>query len=561
VRVVIALGLAACAGATRPPAPPAREPPRPSAEGLWDRGEFAYELKGEPAGTETFSIERTGDGFRVRSSTMLELSVDRHRLIETELDTDAAWRPIRGVVRDARDGGTISTLDGDPLRLAIAVAGVPTREHAANGRVDLFINGNTLVHYAPLCAIDGAAVRTAFPGMTVAIASAVPAARATVARRDVDLGGATRVAVYCDGAKLVGVEVPIAGFVAVRAGYDRADLRDPGAVVARAVPALPEGLSELDREVVVRASKHGRRVVLACSLVVPSTHAARTRRERATALPAVVFVTGSGPQDRDENAVGGGGVTISAFRVLAYALGTAGVASLRCDDRGTGDSTGTFGDATLDTLVGDARAQVAALRREPAIDPARIGVIGHSEGGVIAPILAAKDKKLRALALLAAPGRPLDEVLLEQVDRAQRRTGAADADRVATLARYRAVFDAIRDRTPMPDTTEARDWKGGEAWLRSHLRHDPATTAARVRTPAVLIAQGGTDQQVGVADAEALDAAFRGGGNRRVTYKLYPDLNHLFVASSTGNVSEYADPDAALDAAFVADVVGFLSAL
>lgn len=535
--------LAACSAA---PAPVAR---RPAPTGTWDAGEFALTQKGRAAGTETFAIERSAGGFVVRSSTMLEYADGAGRLIESELTTDAAWRPLAATVRDAKDGVTVSTLAGAPLHLAVTVAGVAARDVAGRDRVDLFLGEYTSSHFAPACTLPGAAARIAFPGMVVAIGAPVPIADDAVTRRIVDLGGATRVDVYCDGTRLVAVDTPFTDFAAVRTGYDLSALRP----APREPPALPDGVTELDREVTVRAGKGVEPATLACSLAVPPGD------HRAHALPAVILITGSGAQDRDENAVGGGGVEMSGFRVLAGALAAAGIASLRCDDRGTGESTGAFGDATLDTFVADAAAMVAALRAEPMIDPARVGAIGHSEGGVIAPILAARDRRLRAIALLAAPGRPLDVVLLEQYDRAQRRLGATDADRTAAVDRYRAVFAAIRAGTALPDTTEGREWAGGEAWLRSHLAHDPIATARTLRRPAVLVAQGELDQQVTVADADALVAALRAAGNDRITDRRYPTLNHLFAASATGAVSEYVDPDATLDAGLVADLVAFVT--
>ena len=121
---LVALGLiAACS------APPAPRHPRPPARArapdlVWDAGEFAYTQKGRAAGTETFAIERTAAGFRLRSSTMLEYADGAGRLIETDLATDAAWRPLAGEIHDAKDGVTVSTLGGEPLHLAVTVAGV-----------------------------------------------------------------------------------------------------------------------------------------------------------------------------------------------------------------------------------------------------------------------------------------------------------------------------------------------------------------------------------------------------------------------------------------------------
>jgi len=522
-----------------------------------DAGTFDLTLEGVAVGREEFMITRRGDHYQVHSYTELAIGTTA-RLFDGELETDLDWRPLEGGVRDVKDGGTVAVLGGQPLTLSEQVGGVPSRTLTAPAPVDLFLAENTMIHLQPLCEIAGPATRVGFPAMTISIGREHHLGQ-PVAVRDVDLGGAVKAVLYCDGRQLIGVDVPITGLTAVRSGrYVDVSLARP---LPKPEPTLPTGLIELTREVVVRGGRHTDPATLACTLLVPASHATRTRRDRKTALPAVVFVTGSGAQDRDENTVGGGGLRLGAFKVLAIALGKAGVASMRCDDRGTGASTGDFGTATLDTFIADATATIAALRKEPAVDPARIGVIGHSEGGVIAPILAARDRRLIAIALLAAPGRPLDVVLLEQVARALRRAGTADDERAAALERHRAAFAAIRASEPLPDTAEAREWMGGEAWLRSHLHHDPAAAAARLGKLSVLIAQGGKDQQVGVVDAEALEDALHRAGRPRVTYRFYPDLNHLFARSTTGDVSEYADPDAVVDPAFVADVVTFFAAL
>jgi pimeloyl-ACP methyl ester carboxylesterase len=200
---------------------------------------------------------------------------------------------------------------------------------------------------------------------------------------------------------------------------------------------------------------------------------------------------------------------------------------------------------------------LAALRREPMIDHARVTLIGHSEGAVVATRLAAADRRVAGLVLLAGPGRPIDVVLLEQVALTLQRAGLTAEEIDEALARHRAAFAAIRAGQPLPETAEAREWAGGEAWLRSHLRHDLAATTGAIRRVAVYIAQGALDQQVTVADGEALFDAFFGRGNR-VTLAQFPSLNHNFVASATGDVSEYVDPGREIDADFVADVVEFV---
>jgi hypothetical protein len=129
-------------------------------------------------------------------------------------------------------------------------------------------------------------------------------------------------------------------------------------------------------------------------------------------LPAIVLVSGSGPQDRDETL--GGGIAIKPFRLLADALTRAGVAVLRYDDRGVGKSTGTFSTATTQDFAADAEAAIGYLLTREEIDPDRIGLLGHSEGGQVAAMLGARDKDLAFIISLAGPGVIGRDVLLLQ---------------------------------------------------------------------------------------------------------------------------------------------------
>lgn len=278
-------------------------------------------------------------------------------------------------------------------------------------------------------------------------------------------------------------------------------------------------------------------------------------------VPAAVLLSGSGAQDRDGDGVGATGVELGLLKVLASALGEAGVASLRCDDRGVGGSTGSYAAADLDTLTADAAAMVAALRGEPGIDRRRLVLAGHSEGAVVALRAAARDRGVAGLALLAGPGRRIDVVLLEQVERTLRRAGLTADEVASSLARHREAFAAIGAGQPLPDSHEAREWTGGEAWLRSHLAHDLAATAARLRPLAVWIAQGERDRQVTLADAHALATALTATGRARVTLARYPTLDHDFAAAAPGDGSVHLEPEREVDRAFAADLAGFVSAL
>jgi dipeptidyl aminopeptidase/acylaminoacyl peptidase len=248
-----------------------------------------------------------------------------------------------------------------------------------------------------------------------------------------------------------------------------------------------------------------------------------TLPKRQGRVPAVVTITGSGQQDRDGVISVVRGYRI--FRQVADTLGRRGIAVLRVDDRGFGASGGNPRQATTRDLAGDAAAAVAYLRTRPEIDPDRIALVGHSEGGVIAPMLATADPRLRALVLVAGTSRLGRRVLDYQVRR------RVDTDPAIPPARrdsaYRATWaemDSMAEQTP---------------WLTWFLAYDPLPTAARVRQP-VLILQGATDRQVTADQAPELEAAIRGGGNRDVTLHVFPGVNHLMLLDPDGSPTGYA---------------------
>jgi uncharacterized protein len=533
----------------------ARTAPVPLSEGearvegptssMFDTGTLDLTLRGKPFGSETFSIEQRRDGYVIRSEVQLTYG-SAMRLLDSELTTDAGWRPVSGRFRDVKDGGTISTLNGAPLVLSGTAPFAPPSSRTASRGVELFLADNTMSHFAPLCTIAAPAVRVAFPGMDVAVGRDEPTPGGTMTRRRVDLGGTMRVILSCEAGHLVAVEVPLVGLLAVRPG--RATEVIAAANVPHEKPALAAGLVEEERTVRVRDAE------LACSLVRPAgehTHAPS---------PAVILLTGSGPQDRDGDSVGPGGVKSGLLKVLASALGAAGVVSLRCDDRGTATSTGVYGEATLDTFVADASAMLAALRRERGVDRRRVVVVGHSEGAVVATLLAAQERKgVAGIALLAGPGRDIDVVLLEQIERTLHAAGLTPEEVTTALEHHRAAFAAMRAKQPLPDTAEAKEWAGGEAWVRSHFGHDVLATAESLDTISVLVAQGDVDRQVTMADAQALVSAFQRGGNSHVTLARYASLDHNFAYSETGAVADYVDDNRAIDPQLVADVVAFVT--
>jgi dienelactone hydrolase len=279
-------------------------------------------------------------------------------------------------------------------------------------------------------------------------------------------------------------------------------------------------------------------------------------------LPAALLLGSFGPQDRDGNSVGPGDFHVSFLAALAAKLGESGIASLRCDDRGTGESAGDFRRVTLDTEARDARAALAVLRAEPAVDPARVVIVGHAEGAIVAPMVAAKPGGVRALALLAPPGRPLDAIIIDQEQASMRRFGFSKAEIDASVAQLKAVYAAVRASKRPPDTlslAERRSITDSAPWLRSHFRHAPLAEASLLGQMPVLVAAGAQDVQISAADAELTRDAFGKAGDKLVAFKMYPALNHLFAASKSGGVADYYDPMAEVDAGFLNDLVHFVA--
>ncbi|HEU4766375.1 MAG TPA: alpha/beta fold hydrolase [Pyrinomonadaceae bacterium] len=254
---------------------------------------------------------------------------------------------------------------------------------------------------------------------------------------------------------------------------------------------------------------------LAGTLTLPKG-ASSTKR-----VSAIVTVTGSGPQDRDEN-IGLQG--FRPFRQLADALGRRGIAVLRMDDRGTGASGGTFKGSTSADFAEDVRAGLAYLRTRSEIRADRLAVLGHSEGALIAPMVAEKEPTLRAIVLLAGiaqPGRTaLHFQLKNLIEHNSKLTPEARDSQIADIPKR---IDAMAAADP---------------WMKFFLEYDPAPTMRRVKIP-VLILTGSRDQQAVPEQVALMETAFKEGGNKDVTARVLPDVNHLFVQDTDGFPGNY----------------------
>ena len=295
-------------------------------------------------------------------------------------------------------------------------------------------------------------------------------------------------------------------------------------------------------------------VTLAGTLVIP---------EGKRRFPAVLLITGSGPQDRDESMLGH-----KPFWVLADVLARRGIAVLRVDDRGVGASTGNFSTSTTQDFAGDAAAGLAFLKTRAELDPKHLGLLGHSEGGLVAALVASEQKGVGFVVLLASPGVPGDQVILDQGDFAGRAAGRSEAEVAAARERQQRLFELVKSTPdpavlaararplleaslaalPSPEQQAAGDRAArvegllaqlGSPWLRFFVAFDPRPVFAKVSCP-VLALGGEKDAQVPAKqNLAAIAAALAAGGNRDVTTRALPGLNHLFQTAQTGAPTEY----------------------
>lgn len=236
-------------------------------------------------------------------------------------------------------------------------------------------------------------------------------------------------------------------------------------------------------------------------------------------FPAIVTLTGSGAHFRDGNRTPEH--PYRPFRQIADALAACGVATLRLDDRGVGESEGSADAATAEDTAADAAAAVRVLRARPDVDPGRITLLGHSYGGEIAPMVAAGDPTLAAVVLLGGPARPFRETM-----RYQHRYRIWSDPSIPPDGREAALAEAMRQQA-------ANVAASTEAWRRSIQDRDPLPVARQLRMP-VLILHGLTDRAVDPEDARLLEDAIRAGGNRRVTRRMFPGVNHHFQRDPVG---------------------------
>jgi uncharacterized protein len=495
---------------------------------------FRIFLQGTPVGDEQASLARDERGWLIsatgRVAPPLDLRLDRAEIRYTD-----DWRPVSLLMQGA--------LRDQTIHIETAVAdGTATSRYVLNDQTHTKrdpVASNTLLlpnnFYAGYAAVavrlarlePGAELRlyVAPQAEVTATVRRVTAGRVqtpgrTFATRQVTLSvqnpaGPIDVEVWAeDNGRLVRVSVPVAGLDVVR--------EDVASVAARQETFHREG----DETVRVPATGFS----IAATISRPQNVRPGQR------LPAVVLVPGSGRLDRDETVAG-----IPIFGQLASALADAGVLVIRYDKRGVGQSGGREESATLDDYAEDVRSVVRFLSRRRDVDPRRITVVGHSEGGWVALLAAAREKRIGRLALLATPGTTGAELVLEQQRHALERSTLTDAEKQERVELQHRIHQAVLSDTGWDGIPEPLRRQADTPWFASLLAFDPARAMSRVRQP-MLIVQPELDRQVPPHHADRL-AGLAKARKRQAPVEVVTlaGVNHLFVPARTGEVDEYTE--------------------
>lgn len=526
-----------------------------------EHGEYLIYEAGKLVGAETFSIESLPSGVLATGFVRLESPNTLSQNVELSLDQD--FRPQTLIVSGASRGVTFkmsATFRGDTAHV---VREGPEGQHSEEIRVepDSVVIVHNVWHHLLLLVrrYDVSGVRhksfALFPSGSIIVEERERYCAQLVGRQEVlrhlfvDIGGVFGIRVFILGNHLVKIHAPLQKFEAILQGIPGLDQKTELFPIRTEAEKVEISSLEVREEEVRFSATDG--VVLAGTIALPV---------KPGLLPAVLLIVGSGPQDRNSDS-GPGGLKIGILRTLAKHLSQAGIVVLRYDKRGVGNSQGTYDFVCLNDLVGDAGAAIRFLRSRPEVDVARIGIIGHSEGGLIATMLASGDVSIRAILLLGAPGHRFAEILLRQFERVSNRMLQKDK-LAASLERRRRTLESLQ-RTGDWDSSEVEEQvrravaPARRKWFQDLLTLDPTSVLSKVHT-SVAIFQGGRDIQVDPDDALLLGNTLDEAGHRDHLVRIFPDLDHLFMRSEGQGLSEYADPDRNLDPEFLEAVIEWI---
>jgi pimeloyl-ACP methyl ester carboxylesterase len=505
-------------------------PPLPEAGGT----NFTVFLGGAPIGSEQVALSRTATGWTIVSTGRLGAPIDAVER-RTQVRYTADWKPLEftfdGVVRGITQA-IHTTIDGTAATSEITSAGQskPKRDTIATDAVLVFPS----TFFGPYEAL-AARLKTAPAGSEIALYfEALQPVTATV-------GESTAEQIQTTGRLINARRTRVS--IALPAGNLATDVwtDDSGRMIRFSVPlqsleVVREDIAAVSSRSVVISRPNDQQVNIPSNGFSLAGTVSKPARAAAERLPAVVLVGGSGPTDRDGLVVG-----IPILGQIAGALADAGYMVIRYDKRGIGQSGGRAESASLADYAEDVRAAIKLLADRKDVDPKRIAVVGHSEGGLVALMAAAREKKIAAVGLIATPGMSGADVVLAQQKRLLDRTKMTAEEKQAKVDEQKKIHEAVISGKGL-DVLPANVRRSVDnPEFQGILMSDPAKLVPQVRQP-LLIVQGALDTQVEPQNADLLDALARKRKNATpVEVVKVPGINHLLVPATTGEFSEYSD--------------------
>jgi len=515
--------------------------------------QFLVFFRSQPVGREEVVVLRLQDGYVVRGTSRLGPPIDITSRI-AEINYDLEWRPrslhIDGVVR-GQDVALKTTFAGGKAINTIAIQGKEQPKEDPVALDTVVLPNSFLGSYSALARrLQGKTAGAELRGY-IAPQAEIPITVTAVAPERIETPkGVINVTRYA----MIFNNPPPAGNLIVNLWADQNhDL------IRMNIPAQS---IELAREDI--ASAASRTAAFSLPGDEPVTIPALgfnlagtiTRPRTTTPAPALILIGGSGPTDRDETVAG-----IPIFGQVARDLVDAGFVVVRYDKRGIGQSGGRAESATIADYAEDARSVLLWLEKQKGVDKERIGLVGHSEGALVAMLTAGRERgKVGALALLAGPSTSGADVVLEQQKLLLSKMPIDDAQRAEKVALQEKINQAVIKGTGWNELPESARRIADTPWFYSFLTFDPEKAMNDTRQP-VLIVQGGLDVQVQPHHADRLAALARARRTKAaVEVVKVPGVNHLLVPAKTGDVTEYASlgPDATVSTQVTAAIADFM---
>jgi len=522
--MLAALALPLAAAAQQPPVPPA----------LQEAGatSFTIFLGGAPIGTEQIAVNRLAAGWTIASTGRLGAPID---IVARRLQVryTPEWRAVE-LTLDATVRGQAQTIrtvvEGTTAKSDLVVAGQATgKTDTVDPDALLLLPTGFFSLYEALAAL----LRTAAAGNQIPV-YLVP--QGSIRVRIAESSGEQ----IQTAARMVTARRTHITLVLTAAQID-ADLwtDDAGRMIRFSVPAqslevVREDIAAVSSRSVTISRPNDEQVNIPSNGFSLVGTLSRPAQAGGTRLPAVVLVGGSGPADRDSVVFG-----VPVLGQIAGALADAGFIVVRYDKRGIGQSGGRAESASLADYSEDVRATIKVLADRKDVDPKRIAAIGHSEGGLVALMAAAKDKRIGAVGLIATPGITGADIVLAQQQRLLSRMKLTPEEKQAKVDAQKKIHEAVMTGKGLellpPDVRRSVD----NAEFQSLLMSDPAKLVQDVRQP-LLVVQGELDTQVEPENADKLEALARKRKNAPpVEVVKVPGINHLLVPATTGEADEY----------------------